>query len=151
MPFRPLGSWFVWMICCGAMWTKIFLSIYAAGLVLVVAGRCCFVFAGLFVSSVVREHGRDGNLHQSQQDFRPVSSLLGFPLWCFFSLALFCGVLYDAGAAHLPFFFDFSWLYCRFVSCVSCVLAYREANLAHIIVRFPYCLSVVGCLVCSMC
>ena len=105
-------------------------------------------FAGLFVySSVVREHGRDGNLHQSQQDFRPVSSLLGFPLWCFFSLALFCGVLYDAGAAHLPFLFDLSWLYCRFVSCVSCVLAYREANLAHIIVRFPYCLS-VGCLVC---
>ena len=31
------------------------------------------------------------------------SSLLGFPLWCF-PLALFCGVLYDAGAAYLPFF-----------------------------------------------
>ena len=71
-------------------------------------------FAGLFVSSVVREHGRDGNLHQSQQDFSPVSSLLGFPLWCF-PLALFCGALYDAGAAYLPFFFAFSWLCCGFV------------------------------------
>ena len=64
--------------------------------------------------SVVREHGRDGNLHQSQQDFSPVSSLLGFPLWCF-PLALFCGVLHDAGAAYLPFFFAFSWLCCGFV------------------------------------
>ena len=55
-------------------------------------------FAGLFYSSVVREHGRDGNLHQSQQDFFPVSSLLGFPSGV---SVLFCGVLPDAGAAHL--------------------------------------------------
>ena len=71
-------------------------------------------FAGLFVSSVVREHERDDNLHQSQQDFRPVSSLLGFPLWCF-PLALFCGVLYDAGAAYFAVLFAFSWLCCGFV------------------------------------
>ena len=28
---------------------------------------------------------------------------------------LFCGVLPDAGAAYLPFFFAFSWLCCGFV------------------------------------
>ena len=69
-----------------------------------------------------------------------------------FSLALFCSVLCDAGAAYLPFLFAFSWLCCGFVSYVSCV-AQREANLAHIIaLDFRMCqLGVSYVLVLSEC
>ena len=40
---------------------------------------------------------------------------LVFPSGASFPLALFCGVLYDAGAAYFAVLFAFSWLCCGFV------------------------------------
>ena len=55
-------------------------------------------FAGLFVSSVVREHGRDGNLTPEPTGFLSGLVYLVFPSGV---SVLFCGVLPDAGAAYL--------------------------------------------------